>query len=134
MLNAARERRLAQAPVANGRDGDSTQSPGHVKRTFVVSAEDNALIEQIAARAASYTGSQQLGRNSHKRAFDLACTLLTECHRLCRPLALKQMAEASADQIRGDLTTLRQHFDMGGCTLPHTVNLRFEARFWQEKS
>ncbi|GAA10303.1 hypothetical protein ACLEIY_08955 [Acetobacter tropicalis] len=96
------------------------------KRNHVISAEDNALIEQIAARVAP--------RNSHKRAFDLACTMLTECHRLCRPLALKQMAEASADQIRGDLTTLRQYFDVGSCTLPHTVNLRFEARFWQEKS
>ncbi|KGB21935.1 hypothetical protein AtDm6_2701 [Acetobacter tropicalis] len=44
------------------------------------------------------------------------------------------MAAADADQIRGDLSTLRQHFDVGSCTLPHTVNLRFEARFWQEKS
>lgn len=96
------------------------------KRNHVISAEDNALIEKIAARVAP--------RNSHKRAFDLACTMLTECHRLCRPLALQQMATADADQIRTDLSTLRQHFDIGSCTLPHTVNLRFEARFWQEKS
>lgn len=94
-------------------------------RSHVVSAEDTALIEQIAARAAP--------QRSHKRAFDLACTLLTECHRLCRPLALRQMAAADTAQIRGDLSTLRQHFNVGSCSLPHTINLRFEARFWQEK-
>ncbi|MPQ75104.1 hypothetical protein [Acetobacter senegalensis] len=126
MFNAARESRPAQAPVAHGRGGFSAQPSTAVKRNHVISAEDNALIEKIASRVAP--------RNSHKRAFDLACTMLTECHRLCCPLALAKMAAADADQIRGDLSTLRQHFDVGSCTLPHTVNLRFEARFWQEKS
>lgn len=97
----------------------------------VISAEENHLITRIAERVAAGS-SLQRGSYAYKRAVDLAITLLTECHRLCRPLALAAMARAEVSQIKADLSALRQNFNMGSCTLPHTIDLHFEARFWQE--
>lgn len=96
-----------------------------------ISYQDSEYIRQIAFDVADKSGLHR-GTPGHKRSTDLARTLLTECHRLCRPLALATMRRAPVAEMKADLTLLRQHLDIGTCTLPANISLRFEARFWPE--
>ncbi|MFT8597680.1 hypothetical protein [Acetobacter orientalis] len=96
-----------------------------------ISYQDSEFIRQIAFEVADKSGLRR-GTQGHKRSTDLARTLLTECHRLCRPLALATMRRAPVEEMKSDLTLLRQHLDIGTCTLPAKINLRFEARYWPE--
>lgn len=91
-----------------------------------VSYQDSEYIRQIAFAVADECLHR--GTHQHKRSVDLARTLLTECHRRCRPLDLAAMRRAPVSMMREDLTTLRQQFNLGTYTLPEQAHLNFAAK------